>query len=399
MKDVTDRKEMDAKKEQLEKELQRIGKLDAMATMASGIAHDFNNLLTIINGNVEMARILSLDKQVQQLLVETGKALQLTTGLIRRFSTFSDNYLPSKSLVRVDELLSDLLENELSGTNVSFQLTSDEHLPCVDLDAGLMAQVFQNILLNSVEAMKGEGRLTVDMAEISSEKENKHIKQSLPDGKFIRINIYDTGCGIDDKVMDRVFDAYFSTKQKGTQKGMGLGLTIAHAIVKKHGGVLRLDASPGDGCTATIYLPVGRKVKIGDDDFDNEEQRHVLIMDDDELMRIIFAKMFEQFNCQVTTADNGEQAIHKFKTELTSSHPHDLVLLDLQVEKGMNGADAAQQLHNLSAGTPLVAMGEDGGEEVMLNFHDYHFVSAVEKPFSVDTVESLLNTYAGKHMK
>ncbi len=396
MKDVTDRKEMDIRKEQLEKELQRIGKLDAMATMASGIAHDFNNLLTIINGNVEMARILSLDEKVQQLLVETGKALQLTNGLIRRFSTFSDNYLPSKSLVCVDELLSGLLENELSGTDIEFELTADEQLPCADLDADLMAQVFQNILLNALEAMKGKGRLTVDLTEVDGRKENKRIKQPMPDGKFLRISIRDTGGGIDEKVIERVFDAYFSTKQKGTQKGMGLGLTIAHAIVKKHGGVLRLDSSPGAGCIATIYLPVGRRVENNDGVPSAGDQRRILIMDDDELMQIIFAKMFEQFNCRVTTTGNGEQAIHEFKTGLKSGHPYDLVLLDLQVEKGMGGVETAQQLHNLSSQSSLVAMGEDGGDEVMLNFHDYHFVTGVEKPFSIDTVESLLNTYARK---
>jgi len=396
MKDVTDRKEMDAQKEQLEKELQRIGKLDAMATMASGIAHDFNNLLTIINGNVEMARILSLDEKVQQLLVETGKALQLTTGLIRRFSTFSDNYLPSKSLVRVDELLSGLLENELSGTDVEFQLIADEDLRCADLDADLMAQVFQNILRNALEAMKGKGRLTVDLAEVDGSEEKKRTKQPITDGTFMRIRISDTGCGIEEKVLERAFDAYFSTKQKGTQKGMGLGLTIAHAIVKKHGGLLQLDSDPGEGCTATIYLPVGSKMEESLGGSDTGSQVRVLIMDDDELMRTIFAKMFEQFNCRVATAADGAAAIAQFKTELEAGRPYELVLLDLQIEKGLNGVETARQLHDLSPQTALVAMSEDGADEDMLNFQDYFFVAAVEKPFSVDTVEGLLNTWVRK---
>ncbi len=393
MKDVTEQKRMDAHKLQLEKELQRIRKLDAMATMAGGIAHDFNNLLTIINGNVEMAKILSLDEKVNQLLAETGKALQLTTGLIRRFSTFSDNYLPSKSLVCVDELLSGLLENELAGTDVNLQLTSDGQVSYVDLDVDLMIQVFQNIILNAIEAMNGQGQLTVDLAEINGLDEAEMTGLRVSGGKFIRIRITDTGCGMDEAMLERIFDAYFSTKQKGTQKGMGLGLTIAHAIVKKHGGLLKIDSRAGAGCTATIYLPVGQGAKrcaSGDAD---RQQFRVLIMDDDELMQRIFSKMFEQFNCDVTTVETGEQAVGAFKDQLAVGHSYDLVLLDLLVEGGMGGIEAAAGLAELSPETILVAMVEEDDHEVMHNPEAFGFVTAVEKPFSIDTVQTLLNTY------
>ena len=395
MKDVTEQKRMDAHKAQLEKELQRIGKLDAMATMAGGIAHDFNNLLTIINGNVEMAKILSLDEKVNQLLSETGKALQLTTGLIRRFSTFSDNYLPSKSSVCVDELLSGLLENELAGTDVSWELTTDGRVGYVDLDVDLMIQVFQNIILNGIEAMKGRGKLTVDLTEVEGTEESAQTGHPVNPGKFIRIRITDTGCGMDEAMLERIFDAYYSTKQKGTQKGMGLGLTIAHAIVKKHGGLLRIASRPQAGCTATIYLPVGRDAKRCLSDGD-EQQLRILLMDDDELMQRIFSKMFAQFNCRVTTVTVGEQAVDAFAEQQRAGCPYDLVLLDLQVEEGMNGMETAAALYNLSPETMLVALTDDAGHEVMRDPQAFHFAGAVEKPFSIDTVQTILSLYAGE---
>ncbi len=393
MKDVTERKRMDAQKARLEKELQRINKLDAMATMAGGIAHDFNNLLTIINGNVEMARILSLDEKVNQLLVETGKALQLTTGLIRRFSTFSDNYLPSKSLVCVDELLSGLLENELGDSDIEVQLTSDGKVSYVDLDVDLMVQVFQNIILNAVEAMQGKGKLSVDLAEINGREEAEKTGQPIADGKFIRIRITDSGCGMDEALLERIFDAYFSTKQKGTQKGMGLGLTIAHAIVKKHGGLLRIDARPEAGCTATIYLPVGRTAQycVGSEAYN--KRLRVLIMDDDEIMQKVFSGMFEECNCDVTTVDCGHEAVREFNDQLIAGRPYDLVLLNLQVDNGMNGIEAAKAIADRNPSTMLVAMSEDAGHKVMCDPHAFYCTTAVEKPFSIDTVKTILNDY------
>ncbi|HHB77150.1 MAG TPA: response regulator [Desulfobulbus sp.] len=399
MKDVTERKRMDAHKARLEKELQRISKLDAMATMAGGIAHDFNNLLTIINGNVEMARILSLDEKVNQLLAETGKALQLTTGLIRRFSTFSDNYLPSKSLVCVDELLSGLLDNELGNSDVEVQLTSDGKVSYVDLDVDLMIQVFQNIILNAVEAMQGKGRLSVDLAEINGREEAEKTGQPIADGKFIRIRITDTGCGMDEAILERIFDAYFSTKQKGTQKGMGLGLTIAHAIVKKHGGLLRINSKPDAGCTATIYLPVGRGAQRCVNGTAGNERLQVLIMDDDEVLRKVFGGMFEECNCDVTTVDSGEEVVREFDDRLTAGRPYDLVLLDLQVKKGLDGVGAAKAIAERSPAAMLVAMSEDGAHEVMHDPRAFYCASAVEKPFSIDTVKTILNDYVRANTK
>ncbi len=393
MKDVSERKRMDAHKARLEKELQRISKLDAMATMAGGIAHDFNNLLTIINGNVEMAKILSLDEKVNQLLAETGKALQLTTGLIRRFSTFSDNYLPSKSLVCVDELLAGLLDNELGDSDIEVQLTSDGKVSYVDLDVDLMIQVFQNIILNAVEAMQGKGKLRVDLAEINGHEEAEKTGQPITDGKFIRIRITDNGCGMDESLLECIFDAYFSTKQKGTQKGMGLGLTIAHAIVKKHGGLLRINSKPDSGCTATIYLPVGcgaqRCVGTG---MENECLR-ILIMDDDEIMRKVFTGMFEECNCDVTAVECEEDVVREFDDQMAAGRPYDLVLLDLQMEKGLDGSGAAKTIVERSPETMLIAMTEDTGHEVMHDPQAFYCATAVEKPFSIDTVKTLLNDY------
>jgi len=384
--DVTERKQMDQRRQQLENELQRIGKLDAMATMASGIAHDFNNLLTIINGNIEMAQILSQDPKVSQLLDETDRALQLTTGLIRRFSTFSDNYLPTKSLVCVDELLSGLLENELEDTDVHYEMTTRGQVSYVDLDADLMVQVFQNLVLNAVEAMQGRGTIKVELREITGSEEREKTGHPLADGTFIRIRLSDTGCGIDPSLLDRVFDAYFSTKQKGTQKGMGLGLTIAHSIVKKHGGLLFLSSQPGQGCTATIYLPVGRNAnRCGMPG--KEQDRRLLILEQDIVMQTILQKMFAEYGCMVELATSPDEAVSMTGRRLQEDAPYDLVLLDLAGEDNNAVRACGEKIRILAPDTLLVAMLDDKSRARTV---PEYFNLTIVKPFAVDTVEELL---------
>lgn len=384
LQDVTGRKHLDEQKQLLEKELQHIRKLDAMAIMASGIAHDFNNLLTIINGNIEMAKVLSKDNEINTLLNETGKALQLTNSLIRTFSTFSDNYLPSKSLVCIDEMLNGLLNDQLAGTGVSFEITSEKNVSCIDLDTDLIVQVFHNIIVNAVEAMEGKGKLTVDISRVEGAAEAKQTGLSIPAGDFIRVKMVDSGPGIQQQILDQVFDPYFSTKQRGTQKGMGLGLTIAHSIVKKHGGVLRLDSTSSKGTTAWVYLPSTRLTD------DNNGCLRILVLDDDEMMRTIISRMFEQFNTEVTTVVEGSEAVDMVKKGARQGLFYDLILLDLRIDRGMNGVEAAEKIYAIDPQASMVAMSGDGEDEVMLCYQDYHFCTAVAKPFSMDIIEKLL---------
>ncbi|NOQ47506.1 MAG: response regulator, partial [Desulfobulbaceae bacterium] len=314
LQDITRRKEMEERQRQLEKELQRIQKLDAMSVMASGIAHDFNNLLTIINGNVEMARIHAENDKTTHLLGEAAKGLQLTTKLIRQFTTFSDNYLPSKSRVDIAEIINHVLTHDLQGSSVQYHVKTSADLWSADLDSDLMLQVFHNIIQNSVEAVGESGTITVRLDNVDGVEEAERKGQPVPDGRFIRVAFHDTGPGIEEKLLDQIFDPYSSTKQKGAQKGMGLGLTIVHAIVKKHGGLVWIDSKPGQGCTVYLYLPAGNWTdRISGDVESAEGPRRVLVMDDDEMMRIINKKMFEHFNCNVKLAEDGKTAVRLFQ--------------------------------------------------------------------------------------
>ncbi|NLB06290.1 MAG: response regulator, partial [Desulfobulbaceae bacterium] len=238
LQDVTRRKELEAHQRRLERELQRIQKLDAMSLMACGIAHDFNNLLTIISGHLEMARFVSRDAEVNRLLGESARALDLTVQLIHKFTTFSDNYLPRKSKVCLHGLVEEVLERELAGTPVTHRVRGGDEELAIALDPSLVRQMFANLARNAADALNGPGRIEVTLDRVDGAAEAARTSQPLADGGFVRVIFRDSGPGIDADLLGHVFDPYFSTKQKGVQKGMGLGLTIVHAIVKKHGGLV-----------------------------------------------------------------------------------------------------------------------------------------------------------------
>ncbi|MCL1981354.1 MAG: response regulator [Proteobacteria bacterium] len=394
LQDVTQRKMLEARQRHLEKELQRIRRLEAMSLMASGISHDFNNLMTIICGNVEMARYVSRDESVEHLLNEATKAINLTTQLLRQLTTFSDNYLPQRSNVRLCDLVAAILEQELTFTKIKYQVVCNDDGLAMSVDPILVSQVFSNLVSNAVAVLDDNGQIGVTIDRVDGGQEAVATDRSLPGGELVRIEFLDSGPGIDPSIVDQVFDPYFSTKQKGIQKGMGLGLTIVHAIIKKHGGAVWIENPPEGGCAVKMYLPVQTAVSASSQDHVRMGAgRWVLVMDDEEVMRVINKKMFEHFGCSVMLASNGREAIELYRQQLTKGQRFDLVLLDLVVHGGLGGMEAASTISALDPEAVLVAISGDSTSEVMQNCGDYHFAASLAKPFAIDSVKELVERF------
>lgn len=394
LQDVSRRKALELRQRQLEKELQRIRKLDAMSMMASGIAHDFNNLLTIISGNLEMARYVSRDENVNNLLAESAKALTLTIQLIRQFTTFSDNYLPQKFQVQLPGLIHDIVTQALEATDIEFRMEPSTEELAITLDPELVRQVFTNLIQNAIDAMGSEGTIMVKIDQVDGAEEAERTGQPIPNGKLARITFQDSGPGVRPAIVDQVFDPYFSTKQKGAQKGMGLGLTIVHSIVKKHGGLVWIDSSGEHGCKVLLYFPIQEHTSTaGQDEAASGHGRRVLIMDDEEMMRLINRKMFEHFGCMINVAASGEEAVSLFRRQLDAGQPFDLCLLDLRVHSGMGGLDAARRIVEMAPDAKLVLVSGDPESEEMRHYSDYHFTAALAKPFSIDAVEEIVRRF------
>ncbi len=246
--DVTERKR--AEEEQL-----RVQKLESVGTLAGGIAHDFNNLLAVIHGYIEllMADAPPGEKvrgRLEAAKKAVGQAMELTSLLI----TFSRGGEPVREVVDIGEMLKDAVSKNIGEWPVErkFQLAAD--LWVLEVDERQIRQVIRSLAINAVEAMPEGGSLTV-----RAENTRVTAQDGLPiaEGPYVRISMEDTGTGIPREELPLIFDPYFSTKQRGPEKGMGLGLSVCHSVVGRHNGCITVESEQGKGTTFHVYLPAG----------------------------------------------------------------------------------------------------------------------------------------------
>ena len=248
--DITERRKM-------ENEIVKIKKLEATSVLAGGIAHDFNNLLTVIIAYIDMAMFdLGPHHRNTQDLGKALEASKKAHELTNKFITFSSGGTPVKRKSSIKELIVESVESILSQNTYQTDLSMVEDLWNVELDKGLIAQVFMNVLLNAKEAMPGGGNIQISAENIASINNENIVGDVAADSDFVKITITDQGKGIADHVMQNIFDPYFSTKERGVQKGMGLGLTVALSIVKQHDGYIVINSKENVGTSVHIYLPV-----------------------------------------------------------------------------------------------------------------------------------------------
>ena len=256
IRDVSDRKRM-------EEELLKARKLESIGILAAGFAHDYNNLLSMIMGNLSMAQLsVSPDDEVFKFLTAMEKATIQARDLTEKVVTFAKGGEPIRKPALISPLLKQTVERVLGESDVKYELSIPDDLWPVEIDVYQIGQVIHSLILNAVEAIsvredEGEGRGESGIINLSAE--NIHIDTqnplSLKQGKYLKVSIEDNGIGIPEEKRDQVFDPYFSTKERGVQKGMGLGLSICHSIITRHEGNITVKSEEGVGTTFHLYLP------------------------------------------------------------------------------------------------------------------------------------------------
>jgi signal transduction histidine kinase len=234
-----------------------LSKLESTGVLAGGIAHDFNNLLSAIALSLDLAWTLTpVDGELARCLKNAEEAALVAGGLTQRLLTFSRGGALTRTATSLPGLIRESVEPVLDGSMVSCDFFLAEDLWPVTVDKGQIDQVMRNLILNAREAMPEGGVISVraeNVAQLTREM------PALPPGKYVRLTVADRGVGISAENLPKIFDPYFSTKQRGNQKGMGLGLTICHMIIQRHGGAIAVKSVAGEGTSFDIYLPVGSK--------------------------------------------------------------------------------------------------------------------------------------------
>ena len=385
LRDITEKRKM-------EEELQKIQKLESLGVLAGGIAHDFNNFLTGIVGNISLAKMdAKAGINIVNRLNEIENAAMRAKDLTHQLLTFSRGGEPVKDILHIAALAEEAATFALRGSNVRCQFQLPDGLWPVEIDAGQIGQVINNLIINADQSMPEGGVVTVRVENTVLAPQNN---LSLPAGRFVKVSIQDQGVGIPRDHLNNIFDPYFTTKQKGS----GLGLTIAYSIIDKHNGRLTVESDLGVGSVFNLYLPAAQ---VPDRQGPQKEQSlltgegRILVMDDEAIIRDVASGMLKYLGYDVVLAGDGEEAVDIYRKALETGNPIDAVILDLTIPGGMGGKEAIKQLMKLDSEINAIVSSGYSNDPIMSNPEKFGFKGIVKKPYRIQEMNEALRKLLG----
>jgi len=340
---------------QLEKRLAQAQKMEAIGTLAGGIAHDFNNILSAIIGYTELSLIdipngSALQNNLQQVLKAGGRAKELVRQILAFSRQRESELVPVKVSLIVNEALK-LLRASLPAT-IKIRHNIKSHLSVLT-DPTNIHQVLMNLCTNASFAMQAKGgvlEVSLNDAELDADFARQH--PDVKPGKFIRLMVKDTGCGMTPQVTERVFDPFFTTKKVG--EGTGMGLSVVHGIIKSHGGSIIVESSPGRGSAFSVFLPA-IETEVADQATQAQlvitGNERILFVDDEDFQADIGKRMLERLGYRVTARTNSLEALDLFRQ---TPDDFDLVITDMTMPD-MTGDVLAQKLISIRPDIPIIA--------------------------------------------
>jgi PAS domain S-box-containing protein len=364
-----------------EEERLKTSKLESLGTLAAGIAHDLNNILTVISGNIGLAQFGAGDGAAYlPSLAKASKAAEYAAHLSNQLLIFAKGTLPYKQVVAVGETLAQACEFALHGSNLRAEIKISPDLFKAEVDADQIKQVVNALILNARDAMPFGGTVRMEAKNVEVKSGDEAF---LPSGYYIKVSVSDHGEGITPAVAAKMFDPYFTTKALAS----GLGLSISHSIVKKHGGNLHLESTSADGSMLAFYLPaVATKAPpvrdgVRERRFNFDRQR-VLVMDDDASIRDLTSQLLATLGYDVTTVADGQAAIKTYERALRSGQRFQAVILDATVRGGLGGVATIERLRNVDPNVVAVICSGYSDEAALTEFLSYGFKAALPKPFT-----------------
>lgn len=350
-----ERKKVEVEKKSLEKQLQHSQKMETIGTLAGGIAHDFNNMLGIIIGSAELA-IESVNnedpvnKYINKILTASTRAEEMVKRLLS-FSRLADS---EKRPVNLKNILDESLKLLRSSVQTNIEITGDmpDKTFSILANATQMNQVIINLCNNAAHAMdRFGGVLRVSMESMTLGE--KHVDfADLPPGEYVCLSVSDNGHGIDSKIIDRIFDPYFTTKDAG--KGTGMGLAMVHGIVKNHGGGIRVNSEIGKGTQFDILFPVinDKVVEVSDTSkaVSPKGRERILLVDDEEMIADTMKNLLEKLEYNVVSFCDSQKAFEEFSLR---PFKYDLIITDL-IMPGMTGDILVKKIRSVRADIPVI---------------------------------------------
>ncbi|MEX0921889.1 MAG: PAS domain S-box protein [Rhodovibrionaceae bacterium] len=340
----------DSERRELREQLLQAQKLETVGQLTGGVAHDFNNLLTVILGNSEeLAEGLSQDPGLRALAEMSVNAAERAAELTNRLLAFSRQQALEPQKLDVNQLLSRMLSmlRRTMNEDIEIALHPGEDIWNAFVDPGQLEVAILNLTINARDAMQGGGRLTIETANASLDRDYAERHQEVLPGDYVRIAISDNGTGMPREVVERVFEPFFTTKEVG--KGSGLGLSMVFGFIKQSRGHIKLYSEVGEGTTVALYLP---RLLASEQTEAEPRPQHgrvaggpesILVVEDDPLVLEYASSQLRGLGYRVVTATSGPEAL-----ECLAQHAEiDLLFTDVVMPGGMNGAELARQVAGL----------------------------------------------------
>jgi len=397
--DVTQRYRAEQALRESEDQLRQAQKMEAVGQLAGGIAHDFNNLLMAIMSNAELAALeLGGESSATSHIEEIKNASRRARSLTQQLLAFSRKQMLQPRVLDLNTVIRDteLILRRLIGENITMAVVLEQSLGQVRADPGQLVQVLINLAVNARDAMPSGGQLTIESGNRDVGAGGAITHRGLREGRYVVIQVRDTGIGMDEETKTRIFEPFFTTKPPG--HGTGLGLSTAYGIVKQSGGYIAVDTAPGEGTTFTIMLPRvfdsqdALQPTASAQPLHDRRRGTVLLVEDEAAVREAAKRMLRKYGFDVVEAKNGQDALMLWETVADRI---DLVLTDV-VMPAVGGAELARTLRARRPSLRVCFMSGYTQGTLELSTLDEAATRFLAKPFTADQLIGTLRELLGE---
>jgi two-component system, cell cycle sensor histidine kinase and response regulator CckA len=384
IRNITDRKQAESEKSQLQEQLLQSQKIDSLGRLAGGVAHDFNNMLTVIMGHASLALSqLTPAAPLYTRLQEIEQAANRSAELTRQLLAFARKQPISPKMLDLNETISGMLKmlKRLLGENIELAWLPNTHVWPVQMDPSQVDQILANLCVNARDAITWVGKITIETDNVTLDAAHKMVGADFVPGDYVMLAVTDSGCGMDGSTIKKIFEPFFTTKGPG--EGTGLGLAMVYGIVKQNAGQINVYSEPAKGTTFRIYLPrcIREEIVQADqvENIQHGQGETVFLLEDEVTVLELTKSMLEGLGYQVLAASTPAEALAEAEANTGKIQ---LLITDV-IMPGMNGRELAERFKAILPDTRFLFMsgytanviGSLGGIEEGIHF--------IQKPFSL----------------
>lgn len=384
--DITDRRRLEA-------QLRQAQKLEAVGHLAGGVAHDFNNILAAILMQLGLLQMNDgLDGETRAALEDLVAEANRAANLTRQLLMFSRRSVLAVRPLDLNEVVANLLKmlGRLIGEQINLRFVGQSGLPSVGADVGMLEQVLMNLVVNARDAMPKGGRITIstDVAEFTESDVDSSADRRA--GRFVCVTVADTGVGISENSLKRIFEPFYTTKEPG--KGTGLGLATVHGIVAQHKGWVEVESKVGEGTVFRVFLPAlaspaaPKEATVQAKPLDRGRES-ILLVEDNPQVRQSVGRTLCALGYRVYEAANGREAMRQWQN---LQGRVDLLLTDIVLPEAMTGLELAERLQGLKPALQVIVTSGYSTEVAMAGAPSRPGVAYLPKPYETSKLASVV---------